>query len=107
MTNIGEGDHLGLNDIDTPEELAKVKRCIVDVVPPDGTAVLNADDPLVVAMEPHCAGKIFYFALDEQPPGHRPAPQCGRAGDLRPRQHHRPGRRRTARSRSWRWIACR
>jgi cyanophycin synthetase len=68
VTNIGEGDHLGLNDIHTVEALAKVKRCIVDVVPPSGTAVLNAADPLVVGMEPYCAGKICYFALDENQP---------------------------------------
>ena len=68
VTNIGEGDHLGLNDIHTIEDLAKVKRCIVDVVPPDGTAVLNANDPMVVGMEPYCAGKICYFALDGNHP---------------------------------------
>ena len=32
VTNIGEGDHLGLGDIDTLEELARVKRTIVEVV---------------------------------------------------------------------------
>ena len=35
VTNIGEGDHLGLDDIETPEDLARVKRTIVDVVLPD------------------------------------------------------------------------
>jgi cyanophycin synthetase len=68
VTNIGSGDHLGLGDINTTEALAKVKRCIVDVVPPNGRAVLNANDPLVVAMEPHCAGAICYFALDGNHP---------------------------------------
>jgi len=68
VTNIGDGDHLGLNEIHTVEDLAKVKRAIVDVVPPEGTAVLNAADPLVVGMEPYCAGKICYFALDENHP---------------------------------------
>ena len=68
VTNIGEGDHLGLNEIHTVEALAKVKRCIVDVVPPDGTSVLNANDPHCVAMAPYSAGKIRYFALD----GHHP-----------------------------------
>jgi cyanophycin synthetase len=68
VTNIGDGDHLGLGEVNTPEDLAKVKRCIVDVVPPAGTAVLNAADPLVVGMEPHCAGGIFYFAIDGSHP---------------------------------------
>ena len=68
VTNIGEGDHLGLNEIHTPEQLAKVKRCIVDVVPPSGTSVLNANDPHCVAMEPYSAGKVCYFALDGNHP---------------------------------------
>jgi len=68
VTNIGEGDHLGLSEVHTVETLAKVKRCIVDVVPPDGTSVLNANDPHCVAMEPYSAGKICYFALDGNHP---------------------------------------
>ena len=68
VTNIGDGDHLGLSDINTPEELAKVKRCIVDVVAPKGYAVLNANDPLVVEMAPHCPGGVLFFALDGEHP---------------------------------------
>lgn len=68
VTNIGEGDHLGLNEIHTVETLAKLKRCIVDVVPPGGASVLNAADPHCVAMEPYSAGKIYYFALDGNHP---------------------------------------
>ena len=68
VTNIGEGDHLGLNEVHTLEALVKVKRCIVDVVPPNGTSVLNANDPLCVAMAPHSLGKIRYFALDGNHP---------------------------------------
>ena len=68
VTNIGEGDHLGLSEVHTVETLAKVKRCIVDVVPPDGTSVLNANDPHCVAMAPYSAGKIRYFALDGNHP---------------------------------------
>ncbi|MBL0157313.1 MAG: cyanophycin synthetase [Bryobacterales bacterium] len=68
ITNIGDGDHLGLSDINTAEDLARVKRCIVDVVRPSGTAVLNAADPLVVAMAPFCPGSVLYFALDPANP---------------------------------------
>jgi len=68
ITNIGDGDHLGLSDINTAEDLANVKRCIVDVVSPSGTAVLNAADPLVVAMAPYCPGSVLYFALDPANP---------------------------------------
>jgi len=42
VTNIGMGDHLGLNFISTVEDLAVVKRVIVENVAPTGTAVLNA-----------------------------------------------------------------
>jgi cyanophycin synthetase len=64
VTNIHEGDHLGLSWIDTLEDLAKVKRCIVDVVLPEGYAVLNAADPLVAGMAPKCPGKVLFFAID-------------------------------------------
>jgi cyanophycin synthetase len=68
VTNIGDGDHLGINEIHTPEELAKVKRCIVDVVSPTGYAVLNAADPLVVEMVPYCPGHVLFFAIDGNHP---------------------------------------
>lgn len=68
VTNIGEGDHLGLSDIHTPEQLAKVKRCIVEAVAPSGHAILNANDPLVVEMAAHCPGGVIFFALDPNHP---------------------------------------
>jgi cyanophycin synthetase len=64
VTNIGEGDHLGLGDIATVEQLASVKRTIVEAVGPNGTAALNAEDPLVLAMAPSCPGSIILFAVD-------------------------------------------
>ena len=62
VTNIADGDHLGTAGIDTPEELARVKRTIVDVVATEGAAVLKADDPLVAAMAAHCPGSVIFFA---------------------------------------------
>ena len=41
------GDHLGLGGITSIRQLAEVKRVVVEAVPRDGVAVLNADDPLV------------------------------------------------------------
>ncbi len=64
VTNIGEGDHLGLSDIGTLEKLAQVKRCIVEAVRPDGFAVLNAEDPLVAAMAEKCPGKVAFTSTD-------------------------------------------
>jgi cyanophycin synthetase len=62
VTNVGEGDHLGLGGVNDLETLAKVKRVIVDVVPRHGAAVLNAAEALVVAMAEHCKGSVIYFA---------------------------------------------
>jgi cyanophycin synthetase len=64
VTNIGDGDHLGLSDIDTLEKLARVKRVIVEAVAPTGVTVLNAADPLVAEMAEHCPGETLFFARD-------------------------------------------
>ena len=58
------GDHLGLGGITSIRQLAAVKQVVVEAVPRDGTAVLNADDPLVAAMGRHCSGSVIYFSLD-------------------------------------------
>jgi cyanophycin synthetase len=68
VTNIGRGDHFGLRGIETPEELARVKRTVVEAVAPWGAAVLNVQDPLVTAMGAHCPGKVTYFARDADHP---------------------------------------
>ncbi|WP_399697422.1 cyanophycin synthetase [Xenophilus sp.] len=68
VTNIGSGDHLGLNYIDSVEELAVLKRVVVRNVAPDGHAVLNAADPIVAAMAAACPGSVTYFAADRQHP---------------------------------------
>jgi cyanophycin synthetase len=68
VTNIAEGDHLGIGDIETVEQLARVKRTIVDVVAPDGHAILKADDPLVAEMASYCPGSVVFFARDGQHP---------------------------------------
>lgn len=68
VTNIGEGDHLGLGGINTLEELARVKRVIVDAVANDGSAVLNASDPLTAAMASHCKGSVIYFSRQADHP---------------------------------------
>jgi len=68
VTNIGLGDHLGLNYITTVHDLAVIKRVIVENVAPTGAAVLNAADPVVAAMARHCPGKVIFFALDPTHP---------------------------------------
>jgi len=68
VTNIGLGDHLGLNFITTVDELAVVKRVIVENVAPHGSAVLNAADPAVAMMAVHCPGSVIFFAQDRMNP---------------------------------------
>ena len=58
------GDHLGLGGITSVQQLAAVKQVLVEAVPREGTAVLNADDPLVAAMGRHCSGSVIYFSMD-------------------------------------------
>jgi cyanophycin synthetase len=60
-----QADHLGLRGVDTLEQLADVKAVIVEAVPRNGFAVLNADDPLVRAMRRRCPGRIVWFTMAE------------------------------------------
>nr|MBP6752914.1 cyanophycin synthetase [Alicycliphilus sp.] len=68
VTNVGEGDHLGLNFITTVEDVAVLKRVIVQNVAQDGYAVLNAADPHVAAMAGNCPGQVIFFAQDRHHP---------------------------------------
>jgi cyanophycin synthetase len=68
VTNIGAGDHLGLNYITTVEDLAVLKRVIVQNVADGGMAVLNAADPVVVTMADNCRGDVTFFTADAQHP---------------------------------------
>jgi len=67
VTNVA-ADHLGLKDINTIEEMARVKSVVPESVLPDGCAILNADDDLVYDMRKSIAGKIALFSLDENNP---------------------------------------
>ncbi len=68
VTNIGLGDHLGLNYITTVEDLAVVKRVVVQNVAPDGMAVLNAADPMTAAMAGTCPGSVSFFTQNRHHP---------------------------------------
>ncbi|HWB09978.1 MAG TPA: cyanophycin synthetase [Pirellulales bacterium] len=68
VTNIADGDHLGVGGVDTLDQLVRVKRCIVEAVAPTGYAVLKADDPLTAGMAEKCPGKVIYFAQSAHDP---------------------------------------
>lgn len=61
-------DHLGQGDIDTIEQMAKVKAVVAEAVSGDGYAVLNADDPLVSQMAKNVKGKVAYFSMNPDNP---------------------------------------
>lgn len=59
-------DHLGLRGIDTVEQLAQIKRVVVEVA--KDVVVLNADDNLCLEMADFCdAKRICYITMN---PGH-------------------------------------
>ncbi|HAT30912.1 MAG TPA: cyanophycin synthetase [Janthinobacterium sp.] len=49
-------------------DMSKVVRTQVDVILPDGTAVLNAADPAVAALAELCDGKVIFYGLDASLP---------------------------------------
>jgi cyanophycin synthetase len=59
-------DHLGIGDIDTIEQMARLKSVVAETVMPNGYAVLNADDPLVTEMASRVTGQIAYFSMNPE-----------------------------------------
>lgn len=60
-------DHLGLKGVDTLEQLAEIKRIVVEVA--RDCAVLNADDMHCLKMASHTdAERIAYFTMDPRNP---------------------------------------
>ncbi|MEO9469673.1 cyanophycin synthetase [Parasphingorhabdus sp.] len=58
-------DHLGLGGVDTLEELAKIKRIVVEAA--TDTVVLNADDINCLRMADYCdADNIFYVTMNAE-----------------------------------------
>ncbi len=63
VTNVS-ADHLGLQGIDTLDELAEVKGTVVRITRREGWAVLNVDDPRVWAMRRATRAGVYAFSLD-------------------------------------------
>ncbi len=73
-----KADHLGLRGIGTLEQLAEVKRIVVEVA--RDTAILNADDPLCLKMADYTeAEHLCYVTMDPTHELVRRAHQGGRA----------------------------
>ena len=60
LTNLSE-DHLGIDGINTLEDLLHVKSLVVESIKAYGYAVLNADDPMVLQASDRVRCKIIYF----------------------------------------------
>jgi cyanophycin synthetase len=67
ITNIQE-DHLGLQDIHTLDDLARVKSVVVRSVKKDGWAILNADDEHCMKIAHDLSCQVAYFSMDENSP---------------------------------------
>jgi cyanophycin synthetase len=70
ITNIGE-DHLGMQGIDTIEQLARLKGVLAEAVAREGYAVLNADDPNVLAIRGRLNCRIALFSMNADNPAIR------------------------------------
>ncbi|VFR44556.1 Cyanophycin synthase [plant metagenome] len=68
VTGTQHPDHLGRHDILDAEQMLKVYRCQVDVVLPEGAAILDALDPASEELAELCDGKTYFFSTDAQAP---------------------------------------
>jgi cyanophycin synthetase len=68
VTNIVGAEGLDKFYIHDTEQVYNVLRTQVDIVLPDGVAVLNAQDPLVLKMAELCDGSVILFARDPEIP---------------------------------------
>lgn len=67
VTNVS-ADHLGLQGVYTVDELARVKRVVAAVTKPEGFVVLNANDPLVLAMRDGLRARLFLVSRHHDNP---------------------------------------
>lgn len=67
VTNIQE-DHLGISDIHTLEDLARVKSVVIGAVKRTGWGVLNADNKYCIKIAAEADCSIAYFSMDEDNP---------------------------------------
>lgn len=67
ITNIQE-DHLGLSDIHTLDDLARVKSTVVKSIKKDGWAILNGDDEQCIKIGEDLSCNVAYFSMDEESP---------------------------------------
>ena len=67
ITNI-QPDHLGISDIDTLDDLARVKSVVIESVKREGWGILNADNEYCVRIGKRANCQIAYFSRNENNP---------------------------------------
>src|SRR6185436_4532575 len=67
VTNVAP-DHLGIRDIESVEDLARVKSLVTERVFPEGVAVFNAEDEMAPWLASRTKARVAYFSLN---PEHR------------------------------------
>ena len=67
VTNIQE-DHMGLSDIHTLKDMARVKGVVAESVKRDGYVVLNADNEYSAGISKDVSCNIAYFSMNENNP---------------------------------------
>jgi cyanophycin synthetase len=70
VTNV-TADHLGMQGIDTVDQLAEVKAVVPRITRSSGWSVLNADDPRVLAMRAVIRAQPWVFSRDPDSPAIR------------------------------------
>ncbi|MEZ5614073.1 MAG: cyanophycin synthetase [Rhodocyclaceae bacterium] len=68
VTDAEGAEALGAFDILTADQLYHVLRTQVDIVLPEGVAVLNAADPQVARMAELCDGEVVFYGLTQDLP---------------------------------------
>ena len=63
ITNITD-DHLGIDGIETMEDLAHTKALVAEAVKENGYAVINADDEYCLSIRDKAYGKLILFSKD-------------------------------------------
>ena len=70
VLNVGSA-HLG--EFGSRENIAQAKGELVEALPAEGIAILNADDDLVASMAPRTQGRVVRFSADNYATAHRDA----------------------------------
>lgn len=79
ITNI-TNDHLGIDGINSIDELAKVKSLVWEAVKEDGYCVVNGDDKMSLSVLHRIKSKVIVFSKDRNNPILRKAIQKGSFG---------------------------